>query len=301
MASSNAPDAVYKQARNQMAKGRSQRIWITDGDSESIREMKMMRFIFSLPIISIDFLPENEQICALCERLYNSEWKINTTETAVILPCGHVIGHFCIREWLSPFEKGETRCPILECGAVFPCVVNKPLLGGQSIVGERLCPSPPQAIPDTDESYDAEDEDSEEETDKEDGEEEDEEEEDNGEGVDGRNEEEEANSVAMEEMINELANNAHASEIGERISTYQPGAFNPTPETDHAFDGARLGASVRGSSANLAEAAKSKTKPVGTWILLLRGAFRAIDSFALRNGYESLDDEDFAIKARDKL
>ena len=84
-------------------------------------EMRAMKFIWNLPIISIDYLRWDEKYCGLCHRKYDDEFKVCARgESPCCLPCGHIAGHQCLRSHLSPYEAGNTKCPFLGCDVDFP-------------------------------------------------------------------------------------------------------------------------------------------------------------------------------------
>ena len=89
-------------------------------------EMRAMKFIWNLPIITVDYLYEDERRCGLCHKKYDSEFKVcGRGESPCSLPCGHIAGHHCIREHLSPYEHGFTRCPF--CKVDFPQLFTDPV------------------------------------------------------------------------------------------------------------------------------------------------------------------------------
>lgn len=84
-------------------------------------EMRAMKFIWNLPIISIDYLYEDEKTCGLCDRKYDDAFRVCAQgESPAYLPCGHIAGHQCLRRHLSPYESGSTKCPFLGCNVDFP-------------------------------------------------------------------------------------------------------------------------------------------------------------------------------------
>ena len=88
-------------------------------------EMRAMKFIWNLPIISTDYLREDEKICGICRCKYDDEFKVcSYGESACCLPCGHVAGHQCLRAHLSPYESGFTKCPF--CNVDFPQMFTDP-------------------------------------------------------------------------------------------------------------------------------------------------------------------------------
>ena len=91
-------------------------------------EMRAMRFIWNLPIISIDYLHWDEKVCGLCNKKYDDEFKVcGRGESPCHLPCGHIAGHQCLREHLSPYENGSTKCPFLGCNVDFPQMFTDPV------------------------------------------------------------------------------------------------------------------------------------------------------------------------------
>ena len=91
-------------------------------------EMRAMKFIWNLPIISIDYLRWDEKYCGLCHRKYDDEFKVCARgESPCCLPCGHIAGHHCLRTHLSPYEAGNTKCPFLGCNVDFPQMFTDPV------------------------------------------------------------------------------------------------------------------------------------------------------------------------------
>ena len=99
---------------------------------DSLRsEMRAMKFIWNLPIIKVDYLYEDERRCGLCDKKYDSDFKVcGRGESPCSLPCGHIAGHHCIREHLSPYEQGFTRCPF--CKVDFPQLFTDPVQPAQA-------------------------------------------------------------------------------------------------------------------------------------------------------------------------
>ena len=90
-------------------------------------EMRAMKFIWNLPIISIDYLYEDEKLCGLCDRQYDDAFRVcSQGESPAYLPCGHIAGHQCLRKHLSPYESGSTKCPFLGCNVDFPQMYTDP-------------------------------------------------------------------------------------------------------------------------------------------------------------------------------
>ena len=91
----------------------------TDPVDRLAAEMRAMKFIWGLPIITLDFLHEDEMECGLCANKYDKEFRVCMLgESPCCLPCGHIAGHRCIREFLSPYESGFSKCPF--CNVDFP-------------------------------------------------------------------------------------------------------------------------------------------------------------------------------------
>lgn len=89
-------------------------------------QMRAMKFIWSLPIIDLDFLHEDEKYCGLCDRKYAQEFKVcGRGESPSFMPCGHIAGHQCLRAFLSPYEGGFTKCPF--CKVDFPQMFTDPV------------------------------------------------------------------------------------------------------------------------------------------------------------------------------
>ena len=100
-------------------------------------EMRAMKFIWNLPIITIDYLYKDERRCGLCDKKYDSEFKVcGRGESPCALPCGHIAGHHCIREHLSPYEQGFTRCPF--CKVDFPQLFKDPVQPAQATSDENV-------------------------------------------------------------------------------------------------------------------------------------------------------------------
>ena len=91
-------------------------------------EMRAMKFILNLPIITMDYLHWDEKYCGLCYRKYDDEFKVcGRGESPCCLPCGHIAGHHCLRSHLSPYEAGNTKCPFLGCDVDFPQMFTDPV------------------------------------------------------------------------------------------------------------------------------------------------------------------------------
>lgn len=96
-------------------------------------EMRAMKFIWSLPIISMEYLRSDETTCGLCDKKYDDEFKVcGRGESPCCLPCGHIAGHQCLREHFSPYEHGSTKCPFLGCNVDFPQMFSDPVEPEQS-------------------------------------------------------------------------------------------------------------------------------------------------------------------------
>ena len=238
-----------------MSTAKSYGIRVVDTDSQDIREMKMMRFIFALPLVDTTCLPKHEQACSLCKQPYNQEWKINNPETAVILPCGHVFGHFCIREWLSPFERGGTRCPRSGCGFEFPCPISSFSSRGQSITGGRLRPKLRPTAAESEKSNDGDDE----------------------------YEEDEKDSVATEDIISELADRASAQDIEDEDPLRQIIAIIPSVHLceDHVDVSSEQAKNETPFQITDAEVPETEASSKWRWV---RDVFWTLDAFNTRNG-----------------
>ena len=91
-------------------------------------EMRAMKFILNLPIITMDYLHWDEKYCGLCHRKYDDEFKVcGRGESPCCLPCGHIAGHHCLRTHLSPYEAGNTKCPFWGCDVDFPQMFTDPV------------------------------------------------------------------------------------------------------------------------------------------------------------------------------
>lgn len=92
-----------------------------DPNDQLKSELMAMKFILNLPIITFEFLHEDERYCALCNSEYDNEFKVcGRGESPCCLPCGHIAGHQCLRHYLSPYERGFTKCPFEKCKVDFP-------------------------------------------------------------------------------------------------------------------------------------------------------------------------------------
>ena len=90
-------------------------------------ELRAMKFIWNLPLISIDYLRWDERYCGLCHRKYDDEFKVCARgESPCCLTCGHIAGHHSLRTHLSPYEAGNTRCPFWGCDVDFPQMFTDP-------------------------------------------------------------------------------------------------------------------------------------------------------------------------------
>ena len=73
---------------------------------------KSFVFIANLPTVAIADLPDEEQRCSISLESYiKQEDEDKKLEVPTRLPCGHVIGKYCLRKWVFPYGTGE-RCPI---------------------------------------------------------------------------------------------------------------------------------------------------------------------------------------------
>ena len=89
-------------------------------------ELRAMKFIWNLPIVDLDFLHEDERFCGLCDSKYDEKFTVcGRGESPCCLPCGHIAGHQCLRNHLSPYECGFTRCPY--CQVDFPQMFADPV------------------------------------------------------------------------------------------------------------------------------------------------------------------------------
>ncbi|KAL9134569.1 MAG: hypothetical protein Q9175_004245 [Cornicularia normoerica] len=93
-------------------------------------EIRAMKFIWNLPIISLDYLREDEKYCGICDGKYDKEFRVcGRGESPCCLPCGHIAGHQCLRERMSPYEGGFTVCPF--CKVHFPQLFTDPVQPAQ--------------------------------------------------------------------------------------------------------------------------------------------------------------------------
>ena len=71
----------------------------------------------SLPSVEIETLDIENRICGICRVDYSpsseNRHPEDPVEQPVRLPCGHVFGQLCLREWLSPAPQGShnNTCP----------------------------------------------------------------------------------------------------------------------------------------------------------------------------------------------
>lgn len=96
-------------------------------DPETLEsEMRAMKFILKLRIVSMEYLDSDEKTCGLCGKEYDNEFKVcGRGESPCCLPCGHIAGHQCLREHLSPYGYGSTKCPF--CNVDFPQMYTDPV------------------------------------------------------------------------------------------------------------------------------------------------------------------------------
>jgi len=67
-------------------------------------------FVRKLPVISMRAIPADEHTCGICLDAYLTGDRL---EQPIKLPCGHILGHECIAEWLSPEEDvQQNTCPL---------------------------------------------------------------------------------------------------------------------------------------------------------------------------------------------
>lgn len=90
--------------------------------------LRAMKFIWNLPIVTLDSLHGDEEYCGLCDIKYDDKFRVcGRGESPCCLPCGHIAGHQCLRKYLSPYEQGFTKCPFDECKVDFPQLFADPV------------------------------------------------------------------------------------------------------------------------------------------------------------------------------
>ena len=73
---------------------------------------RSITLIADLPTVSIADLPDEQQRCSICLESYiKDEFDESIPENPTRLPCGHVVGHRCLRSWVFPYGDGE-YCPV---------------------------------------------------------------------------------------------------------------------------------------------------------------------------------------------
>ena len=79
---------------------------------------KIIQILASMPVIRKKNLKENEKECSICREPFRDSTKSSSThapdevdEKPVRLPCGHIFGDVCFRDWIWPFGQG-TNCPM---------------------------------------------------------------------------------------------------------------------------------------------------------------------------------------------
>ena len=110
-------------------------------------ELRAMKFLWSLPIVDLDFLHEDEHFCGLCDSKYDEVFRVcGRGESPCCLPCGHIAGHLCLRSYLSPYECGFTKCPF--CKVDFPQMFTDPVEPAQPTSDLACVDVDDQEIPD---------------------------------------------------------------------------------------------------------------------------------------------------------
>ena len=74
-------------------------------------------FVDQLPIVPISDLPSEDCECCICMLPYETgSPDSDTFEHAVRLPCKHVIGEYCIADWIArETEDEKNTCPFCRC------------------------------------------------------------------------------------------------------------------------------------------------------------------------------------------
>ena len=78
-----------------------------------IKSPAAIDFLSTLPLVNLAQLPENHRDCEICFEGFSSirEQSENIAlECAASLPCGHIIGRFCLARWVHPC-KNDNTCP----------------------------------------------------------------------------------------------------------------------------------------------------------------------------------------------
>jgi len=74
-----------------------------------------LAFVARLPLIDLADLPKNRQDCEICGEKFHSlqeNWKDPRDECAARLPCGQLIGRYCLAAWIDPYdERNNNTCP----------------------------------------------------------------------------------------------------------------------------------------------------------------------------------------------
>ena len=117
------------------------------------------RFVRELPRVNLSDLTEPaDRQCPVCHQAFTpapqeiAEGEEQRHDTAVRLPCNHIIGCVCLLRWFfgEPGSEGSARCPMCRRWQPFreqvPVTLPRPL----AIVGENLVPRPLAAIEEED-------------------------------------------------------------------------------------------------------------------------------------------------------
>ena len=90
----------------------------------------VQKFVDTLPDVPLESLSKDDRTCGICRGAYTEDPSLvnGLPETAVRLPCGHVLGELCLTALLSPKPEGwgHRLCPL--CRVVVP-VLPRTLLG----------------------------------------------------------------------------------------------------------------------------------------------------------------------------
>lgn len=77
-------------------------------------------FILNVPLLDPSNFPQDRQECGICYQKFSSvEEFLETTEGEPVagLPCGHIVGHICLRLWVLEQLESNNTCPF--CRAIF--------------------------------------------------------------------------------------------------------------------------------------------------------------------------------------
>lgn len=100
---------------------------------------KSFVFIANLPTVAVETMSAEDQNCSIClSNFLTPEDSQDSLEIPTRLPCGHIVGNRCLRQWVFPYGQGE-KCPICRANCLpkeidmRSVMVYHPLNDGQEI------------------------------------------------------------------------------------------------------------------------------------------------------------------------